>query len=147
MKPLSRMKATQGGVTLLEALLGILIFSIGILAVVGMQAIAIRTVAESKYRTDASYLANEIIGEMWVNRSNLASYEYTGGGTPPTELENWVDRVAAALPGAADNPPEIDIDAANMVTVTIYWQHPEEANQSPPPPPHQYRAVTLISCC
>jgi type IV pilus assembly protein PilV len=147
MKPLSGARARQSGVTLLEALLGILIFSIGILAVIGMQALAIRTVAESKYRTDASYLANEIIGEMWVNRANLANYVYDGGGSPPAQLANWIGRVEAALPGAVANQPEIDIDAANMVTVTIYWQHPEEANQSPPPAPHQFRAITLISCC
>ncbi len=147
MRTTPRSRSGQGGVTLLEALLGILIFSIGILAVVGMQALAIRTVAEAKYRTDASFLANEIIGEMWVNRSNLANYAYTGGGAPPATLANWVAKVEGTLPGANNNPPEILIDAANMITVTIFWQHPEEANLSPPPAPHQYRAITLIDCC
>jgi len=131
---------------LLEALLGILIFSLGILAVVGMQAMAVKTVAESKYRMDAGFLANEIIGDMWVNRSNLPTYAYAGG-TPPPVLATWAAKVESALPGAAANPPVIAIDAANTVTVTISWQHPEEANLSPPPPPHQYRVITSINCC
>lgn len=136
----------QSGFSLLEALLGILIFSIGILAVVGMMAVAVKTVAESKYRMDASFLANEVIGEMWANRTNLASYAYTGG-TPPLVLQRWVGKVSASLPGATDNPPAIQIGADNLVTVTISWQHPEEANLPSPPPPHQYITIASINCC
>ncbi len=131
---------------LLEALLGILIFSLGILAVVGMQAMAVKTVAESKYRMDAGFLANEVIGDMWVNRTNLASYAYAGG-TPPAVLANWAAKVESALPGVAANPPVITVDVANTVSVTIFWQHPEEANLTPQPPPHQYSVLTSISCC
>lgn len=146
MKLLRQPKSRQQGVMLLEALLGILIFSLGILAVVGMQAMAVKTVAESKYRMDAGFLANEVIGDMWVDRSNLASYAYAGG-TPPAVLANWTAKVQSALPGVAANPPAIAIDAANTVSVTIFWQHPEEANLTPPPPPHAYRVITSINCC
>jgi type IV pilus assembly protein PilV len=41
---------------LLEALVAILIFSISLLALVGMQAMAVRNVGEAKYRADASFL-------------------------------------------------------------------------------------------
>jgi len=146
MKPLPHLKSRQEGVMLLEALLGILIFSLGILAVVGMQAMAVKTVAESKYRMDAGFLANEIIGEMWVNRANIATYNYSGG-TPPAVLVSWVAKVQGALPGATVSPPDIDVAAGNTVTVTIFWQHPEEANLTPRPPPHQYRVITSINCC
>jgi type IV pilus assembly protein PilV len=137
----------QAGVMLLEALIGMLIFSVGILAVVGMQAMAVRAVAESKYRTDAGFLANQIIGQMWVDRANLATYVYAGSGTPPVAIQNWVTRVGNTLPGTTANRPTIAIDAANTVTITISWQHPEEANLTPPPAPHQYRVVTSINCC
>jgi type IV pilus assembly protein PilV len=135
----------QHGVTLLESLLGILLFSIGILAVVALQTVAVRTVAESKYRMDASFLADEVIGQMWTNRPNLASYEYNGGAAP-TVLAKWVTRVQNALPGVAANPPVIDV-TGNVVTVTIFWQHPEEAKLSPVPAPHSYRAVATLACC
>jgi len=140
-----RIRNNQKGVTLLESLLGILLFSVGILAVVGMQAMAVRNVAESKYRMDASFLANQIIGEMWVNRTNLASYAYTGG-TPPAVAATWVTHVANTLPGTTANPPSINI-SGNTVTITLRWQHPEEARMNPPPPPHNHQVIASIDCC
>ncbi len=146
MKSHLQLSANQKGVMLLEALLGILIFSIGILAVVGMQTVAVRTVSESKYRMDASFLANEVIGQMWGNRTNLALYDYNGG-VPNAVLTKWVTKVTATLPGAAANPPNIDIGAGGIVTVVVFWQHPEEAGLASPPPPHSYRVVASITCC
>jgi type IV pilus assembly protein PilV len=121
----------QKGVMFLEALLAILIFSIGILAIIGMQAAAVRSVADSKYRADAAYLANQIIGDMWTNRTNLGSYGYSGGTASPL-LATWVNRVKSTLPGVANiaNNPSIVLGANNSVTVTIRCnffqrQHPK----------------------
>lgn len=74
----------QSGALLLEALIAILLFSLGILSLVGMQAAAIGNVSEAKYRSDASFLANQLIGQIWVNRTNIADYAYGGSGAPPT---------------------------------------------------------------
>ncbi|MGD9951815.1 MAG: type IV pilus modification protein PilV [Burkholderiales bacterium] len=118
------MKRHQSGVALLEALVGILIFSIGILALMGLQAQSIRNTVEAKYRNEAAYLANQIIGQMWVDRANLADYD-TGGGAS-ANMDAWRARVANTLPrvvvGGA-NSPEIAV-AGNQVTVTIFWQMP-----------------------
>jgi type IV pilus assembly protein PilV len=123
----------QKGAFLLEALIAVLIFSMGILAMVGLQASAINTVSESKYRTDAAFLANEIIGQMWVaDRNNINDFNYPGGGAPA--LAGWADKVDAALPGVAANPPQIAVagNALNgyTVTVTMSWQAPGAANPS-----------------
>ena len=75
-------RRAAGGFVLLEALIGLLIFSIGILALVAMQAESIRNTTEAKYRNDAAYLANQIIGRMWADRGNLANYAHRPGGTP-----------------------------------------------------------------
>ncbi len=125
----SPQRSDQQGVMLLEALLAILIFSIGVLAVVGMQAAAVKSVADAKYRADAAFLANQVIGEMWINRSNLASYSYSGG-TPPSVLSRWVSKVSATLPGVSTtaNSPTIAIGASNAVTITIRWQPPKPAS-------------------
>ena len=117
----------QGGAFLLEALIGILIFSMGILALVGLQAASVNSVAESKYRIDASFLANEIIAEMWVgDRSNLAAFQYPGGGA--TALSGWIAQVDATLPEAVANPPTIDVAGSDVngfnVTVTLRWKTP-----------------------
>ena len=116
-------RARQGGSMLIEALMAILVFSIGVLSLVGMQAAAIGHVNDAKYRADASFLANQVIGEMWVNRANLASYAYSGGTVPPV-LANWVAQVQGTLPGAGTTPPKIVIGNNSVVTVTVSWKLP-----------------------
>ena len=115
----------QRGATLLEALIGILIFSIGILALVGMQALAIKHMSDAKYRSDAAFLANEIIGQMWVNRASLGTYAFAGAGAPPVAIDSWVASIQNSLPGvtAAANLPIIAV-AGTTVTVTVRWQLP-----------------------
>jgi type IV pilus assembly protein PilV len=115
----------QKGATLLEALIGILMFSVGILALVGMQALAIKQMTDAKYRSDAGFFSNEIIGHMWVNRGSLASYDFNGTGTPPAVLGSWVTSIQNGLPGvtATANLPIIAI-AGTTVTVTVRWQVP-----------------------
>jgi len=137
--------ARQGGALLLEAMIAILLFSLGVLSLVGMQAMAVTNVSEAKYRTDASFYANQLIGEIWVNRDNMADYDYDGG-TPSDALEPWLNQVTAALPGVAANPPAVSVDGTD-VTVTIFWQSPEEAAKDPQPDPHQYTVTTSINCC
>jgi type IV pilus assembly protein PilV len=115
----------QSGAMMLEALIGILIFSTGILALVGMQALSVKYVADAKYRADASFLANQIIADMWVQRPALASYNYIGSGTVPAQIDGWVTSVRDALPGAATNLPIITADATTgQVAVTVRWRAP-----------------------
>lgn len=118
------MRQRQSGVALLEALVGILIFSIGILALMGLQAQSIRNTIEAKYRNEAAYLANQVIGQMWVDRDNLADYDTSGGAAQ--KMLDWRVKVADALPrvvAGGANSPTIAV-AANQVTVTVFWQLP-----------------------
>ncbi len=129
-------RRSQSGVMLLEALIGILIFSLGILAMVGMQTTAVRVTTDARDRTEASNLAADIVGELWLDRANLANYVYDGNGTPPAALANWVTRVENSLPGAANNHPTITVGASptlpaavgTAVEVTVFWQNPSDAN-------------------
>jgi type IV pilus assembly protein PilV len=115
----------QGGVMLLEVLIGILIFSIGILAMLGMQTIGMRNTVESKYRSEASYLAAQIVGTMWVDQANLPSYDDAGVGN--SRRTNWVAEVQARLPQATGaNAPSILVNGS-QVTVTLRWLRPGEA--------------------
>ena len=134
----------QAGVMLLEALLAILIFSIGILAIVGMQATAIQDVGEAKYRSDAAFLANQVIADMWSNSTKLADYEYPGSGAPPALLADWVGSVQARLPGSNSFPPIIDVDG-NTITVTVRWQQARDAGINAGA--RTYTTVAYISCC
>lgn len=135
-KPASQQK----GVMLLEALVGILIFSIGILAMLGMQAVGIRNTMDSKYRSEAAYLANEIVGQMWVDRTNIASYDDTGAGN--ARRTAWNTRVASLMPQDPASPsttaPTIAI-AGRQATVTVKWKPPGETTIS------QYVMVAQIN--
>jgi type IV pilus assembly protein PilV len=138
-----RMNATaQRGVMLLEALIAILIFSIGILGLVAMQGTAISNISDAKYRTDAGFLADQLIAQIWVDRANLASYSYPSGGTVPTVLTTWMAQVNAALPQSVANPPVIVVDTTTgAVDITMKWLLPSsEAGATP----RKYRAVTLV---
>ena len=123
-----RLARSQAGVMLIEALIGILIFSIGILALIGMQGAAIRNTTDARYRSEASFLANQIIGQMWVDRANLS--QYTAAGYTPRD--NWATSVAATLPGVTGTRvPTITLGSVaagteNEVTVTIQWLQPGE---------------------
>lgn len=136
-------RRNQQGVMLLEALIGILIFSIGILALIGMQATAMRATIDAKYRSEASFLANEVIGRMWVaDKTNLANFA-TSPGTPATcpasPVCPWITRVTQLLPNASGaNAPEVAV-AGNEVTVTVRWQPPGDTQAS------SHVAVTQIN--
>ena len=119
----------QRGVMLIEALIGILIFSIGILALMGMQATAMRATVDAKYRSEASFAANEIIGQMWVDRGNLSNYATANCGSTAV-CAAWLARVQALLPNATGgNAPTIDV-SGQQVTVTIRWMRPGETGAS-----------------
>lgn len=130
-------QARQQGVMLIEALIGILIFSIGILALIGMQATAMRATMDAKFRSEASFLANEIIGQMWVDRgtggTNLANYAIAPSLTPGSCTGSsctWFTRVSTLLPNSIDaNAPTISI-SGRQVTVIVRWQRPGETTVS-----------------
>jgi type IV pilus assembly protein PilV len=124
-----RQRTGQQGVMLIEALIGILIFSIGILALLGMQATAMRATIDAKYRSEAAFLANEIIGVMWVNRANISQYA-TASCASNAECNAWRTRVQATLPNATGaNVPTIVI-SGQQATVTVFWQRPGESTVS-----------------
>ena len=140
-------RSAQGGVMLLEALLGLLIFSLGILALVAMQSVSISNVSNAKYRVEAAFAAEEIMNYMWLSDPTPATlqlgFAYPGGNSQ--YLMNWVTKLQAApygLPGAGTYPPTVVVGApvgcipavppqvipsqcATPVTVTIRWKAPD----------------------
>lgn len=130
---------------LLEALIAMLIFSMGILAIVGMQASAVKASGDAKFRSDASLVANQLIGQMWVSNRTPATLQANfqgGGGTDGAAYTAWLADVQAALPGAAANPPTVTVNVAtSLVTVTVRWIVPGEPAGATP---HRYTVVAQI---
>lgn len=122
--------SAQRGSVILESLIAILIFSIGILAIVGLQGASISNVSAAKYRTDASLLSNQIIGTMWAaNKTNAALVANFNSPAGAGYLA-WVSSVQQALPGvnaASGTLPTVVINGANQATITIFWRSPGES--------------------
>ena len=105
----------QAGVMLIEALIGILIFSIGILALLGMQGAAIKNTTDARYRSEAAFLATQIVGQMWLDdKDQLANYKTDGTGPAVyPRRDNWMNTVAATLPGGIT--PQIQVGPDPLV--------------------------------
>lgn len=110
---------SQAGVMLIEALVAILLFSVGVIAVMGMQAVSIEQVSQAKYRTDASYLANQIIGKMWLDQANIPSYATAGYSGRAA----WDSVVGLTLPQGTGT---IAVNNS-VVTVTVNWRTPNDS--------------------
>jgi type IV pilus assembly protein PilV len=106
----------QKGVVLLEALIAILLFSFGILALTGLQAAMIKNTDDAKYRAEASFIAQQKISEIWLNgnNANLASYVVT-------------DNPTAQLP---DGKTTVTVTANRELTVTVKWTLPGETEHT-----------------
>jgi type IV pilus assembly protein PilV len=139
---------TQRGAFLLEALIGILIFSLGVLGIVGLQARAIRFTNDAEFRAEAMYLANSLISQMWTDDRALlkTKYDSGSGGTGYTAFKTSVTR---ALAGATIPDPVVVVDGppplpqansatSNVVQVQVFWQLPGD------PITHNYTTTGVI---
>jgi type IV pilus assembly protein PilV len=135
-------KRTQSGGFLLEALIGVLIFSFGILGIVGLQAQSLRHTGDAEYRAEATYFANSLISQMWTDDPAVlkAKYDSTVGGAGYVIFKGE----AASLPGVvvatSTNLPTVLVDPAtdclgnavppapslqgHVVVVCVSWQLP-----------------------
>lgn len=129
----------QTGIALLEGLIAVLVFSLGILAIVGMQAVAVKQSTDARYRTEAALLAEQLIGMMWVDDRATLKTKY---GTDGAGYNAWLANVSAALPKVAENPPEVDVSPEGVVTITVYWQPPGDPSTTAR---HQYTTTAQIN--
>lgn len=132
----------QSGVVLIEALLGILIFSIGILALIGMQSVAVKNTVDARYRTEAAYLASSVVSQMRLDMANITLYPDTNTGSYAPRT-TWRNQVEATLPGiniaSVQRVPTIslvpgptyagDPDAPSQITVVVRWLQPGETQE------------------
>jgi len=132
------------GIVMLDALIAIVIFSIGILGMVHLLSAAVGLTGAAKYRTDAAMLADQVIAQMWASDTSIGGSLGTNFSSPSgSAYKAWASGVTtltsySGLPGAKGTPPKIVVDGNNNVTVTIYWQSPEDTTL------HSYVASTQI---
>ena len=116
----------QQGFSLLEVLIAIVVLSIGLLGLAGLQASSLRNNHSAYLRSQATFLATDIIDRMRANRLAAlgGSYDIAMNAAPPTgtsvvktDLNQWLTALANQLP-AGDGAIARN---GTLFTVTIQW--------------------------
>ncbi len=151
----SQFQTSQRGSFMLEALIGILIFSLGVLAIIALQANAIAVQTDAQYRIEAANFSDQILGQInlnvardaatsTVNTTDLLTFNHQPTGTVPTcsfsgvastnpLVTSWATAVNSTagtrLPGGSAATQQIVVDTANAnrVTVILCWKNPKDA--------------------
>lgn len=124
----------SAGIALIEVLVALLIFMLGVLGLIGMQSSLTRTQTESKFRADAAFLANELVGRMWADSSNLTAYAGEDSCSASSCTE-WRAKLTQLLPGSG---AEVTVDGlSGDISITVTWNVPNGGA-------HKYVTQTVI---
>ena len=148
----------QRGSFLLEALIAIMIVALGVLGSVGLLARSVQDMDDARNRGEAAYLANQLIGQMWLTDRLTANLDTqyssaVGSGTGYLDFKSLVEQ---RLPNADQYTQEVIVGAgpipanlaSSVVTVRIYWCPPGEwtlgACRGALNRPHEYDVTASI---
>jgi len=138
---LSRRRYHGRGFTLIEVLVTMLILSIGLMGMAGLQAVSLKMNQSAHLSSQATFLAYDIIDRMRANRTAALdeAYDMSLGCTAPSatgvvkdDLENWLATLCGvdeeeSAPGvlpqgdSGKTGAAIDMDNEGRVTVTLAW--------------------------
>ncbi|MEM8492864.1 MAG: type IV pilus modification protein PilV [Pseudomonadota bacterium] len=136
------------GFTLIEVVISVLVLLVGLLGVVGMQMLSFQTNQGAYFRSQATYMASEILDAMRANPTALADYDGTypddgvpadqgcdgaAGCAPPQaasqDIREWSAHftdvygvgAAAFRPSLPNGRATITTSTAPEVTVQVVW--------------------------
>lgn len=112
-RKIAHFQSMQQGVVLIEAMVAILLFSVGVLAIAGLQASMIQNTSDTKLRAEAGYIAQQQIGRMWADSTNAVAGVYNTV-TSVSDLPEGVVSVTAPV-------------IANEFVITVGWSSPGDA--------------------
>jgi type IV pilus assembly protein PilV len=116
-RPMSRPR--QRGMSLLEVLVSVLIFSFGLLGLLALQGRAVQFSASAEDTGRAALLANELSAQMWAARSVTL---------PAAAITAWQARVAAPeVDGLPDGSGSVVVNGT-VAEITISWRPPRAAS-------------------
>lgn len=117
----------QSGFTMIEMLVAVLVVSIGLLGIAGMQAIGLQNNHGAYTRSQATFLAYDMIDRMRANElvARGGSYDIVYTDTAPsgtsvseTDLRQWLTNLAQTLP---QGDGEISVSSTGQVIVKVRW--------------------------
>lgn len=117
----------SAGYTLLEILIAVLILSIGLLGLAGLQTVSTQYNHSAYLRTTANNLSYDIVDRMRANRQEAVGGRYDIGfgetpgigGVAGADLNQWLDAVDAALP---EGEASVDSRSDGRVRVRVRWR-------------------------
>lgn len=124
----------NSGFTLLEVLIAVVVLSIGLLGLAGLQTTGLRNNQDAYARTVATTLANDMADRIRANMAGFnagnynnaaaltASCETNSGCTPQQMAQNDTARWNQAL-SALPNGQGMVATNAGIVTVTVMWDN------------------------
>jgi type IV pilus assembly protein PilV len=133
------------GIVSIEALLAMFIFSIGILALAGLQVKLYLRNQDARLRMESSILANELLSMVQADTNNANCYTVpvsvqTGcnNSAGSSYTNGWVTEVNNQLPGSMNYPPQASLNANRDFTISIKWQRPQDLKF------HEYSVTTNL---
>lgn len=127
---------TQAGASMIEVLVSIIILSIGLLGMAGLQTAGLKSNQSASFRSTASMMAYSILDSMRANRvvAGAGGYNHSlseedasetetkveaeAEAEIPGDVKTWLEELALRLPDGAGT---VAVDADNKVTITIQW--------------------------
>ena len=121
----SRFEGAQHGMALLECMMALLIFSVGLLGLLGLEARVMNISTDSENRNRAAMLASEVASQMWLNNTVLST-----APSIAAIAANASDQTQGGLPGGVVNVTAVPL-TTNAADITITWQEVSDAPLSP----------------
>lgn len=113
----------QRGATLIESLVAILIFCIGIIGNLGLMAQMTRAHGGAEWKAQASMLSAEIVATMWADKdADQVNYNTVACGGH-ARCSEWQRKVSRSLPQGKGT---VEALGGGLVKVGIEWTIPGE---------------------
>ncbi len=132
--------AEQTGFSLLEVLVTLIVLSLGILGLAGLQSAALKNGHSALLRAQAAQYAYDMADRMRANRQQavstalpynmgLSSTPPTGAGLPTSDRAGWIRQLQSLPEGAG----AIAVTPAGNVTITVRWDETALGNTATDP--------------
>jgi type IV pilus assembly protein PilV len=135
----------SGGFSLIEILVAVLIVSVGVLGVAGLQLVSLQNNTSAMFRTQAFQAAYEILDRKRANPDqdytiglaadpdangpDCAANVCTPAQMSAYDRNEWLEELAANLPNGDGSVA--DNGAGGVITITVQWQDERRAGADP----------------